>query len=187
VAQLRTATLVGLVFATFVLVESAPASAWTVTESFERDMGGWVADSDVPGVPWHITRSTLRAFQGVWSLEYYLNGTRDDGTIWVERSIPANPKTIAQVHIDFWLYSKQRSQVNGWAVVAYAGVANPEREADFTIVGYTDLGTGWFNYHLDTTVPTGVSSTIWVAFGYSVRWEVNRTDYFDYVTVTRTP
>ena len=183
----RSFVLVGVFFAASMLVATVPVSAWSAVESFETGWGGWVPDADVPGVPWHITRSTVRAYQGIWSLEYYLSGIYDQGTIWVERSIPANPFTASQVHIDFWVYSRVKSNTNNWAVVAYAGAANPELATDFTIVGQTDIGVGWFNYHLDKTVTTSGTSVIWVAFGYSVRWETIRTDYFDYVTVTRTP
>src|SRR5206468_10739004 len=149
--------------------------------------GGWSVGADVPPVPWHIQRSTVRAYQGLWSLEYYLSGARDWGTIWVQRSIPATPGTTVLMHIDFWLYSRGNASAGQWAVVAYAANVPPLKGTDFTVVGNTDIGTGWFNYHLDKSVSTGGSSSIYVAFGYSVRWEVIRTDYFDYVTVTRTP
>lgn len=187
----RTLILASIVWVVFFLVSSAPAAAFAQTESFESGFGAWVPDAQVPidpntgqPVAWHIVRSTVRAFQGIWSLEYYLDGRQDDGTIWVERTVPVGTTTVTTVHIDFYMYSAVKSNINAWAVVAYAGVANPETESQFAVIGYTNYDVGWLIYRYDTTVTPGPTTSIWVAFGYSVRWETIRTDYFDYVTVT---
>ncbi len=179
-----------------------PISGATITigppwriESFEEGFRGYVSDSDVPLDPnnpghevyWHIERSTEMAYDGIYSLEYTIDGTQDDGTIWLERTIPVEPNTDTRVHVDFRIYSHHEFHINVWPVVAYAGVADPEWEEDFTVVGRTNYGVGWLLYELDTTVSTGSSSEIWVAFGLSVTWETWRTHYFDYVQVSTSP
>ena len=177
---------VWLVFGMTVFAWSVPVSAWSQTESFENGFGGWVPDADVPaGVGWHILRSNVRAFDGQWSLEYYLDGRHDDGTIWVERTVAATGPTV-NVHIDFYMWSDRKGGIGGWPVVAFAGANNPERETDFHIIGYVNYDVGWLIYTYDTTVQIGTTSMFWVAFGYSVTFETVRTDYFDYVTITVT-
>lgn len=89
----------GLVTAGFLvgwLVVSAPAPLFAgVIESFEEGFGAWSTDHYIDcevlqPIPcpfyWSITRSTEQAYHGQYGLEGFLDGSNDDGTIWMERT-----------------------------------------------------------------------------------------------------
>jgi hypothetical protein len=176
-----------------VLLSLAQASSAFAVErfSFEGGLQGWSRDHfiDCEQDPepcvfnWRITRSTQQAHDGNTSLKMFLDGTNDDGTIWLERRFDVKPNSTTKVRIRFWLWSEGQSDFNTWPVVAYAGRANPETEEDFTIVGQTDRRAGWSRYELVQEVTAGSSGRIWVAFGFGATWETPRTYFIDSVKV----
>jgi hypothetical protein len=207
VGQLATATLCGV--ATVATVATVPATAATTAagagagldpdargtdatpqetyrESFERGFGGWLPDTDGRARRWLISRTTGRAVDGSYSLAYFLDGTNDDGTIWIERALPARPYADLTVQVSFWLHSAGAS-VTSWPVVGVAGVRDPETEQDLPIVGRADQQAGWTPYSFTTKVQTGPSQVLWVAVGISATWEVVRTYHVDLVEVTVEP
>ena len=71
-------------------------SVWaTYRESFGRDLGGWQPDSDGKARKWLVYRTPERALDGRYSLAYLVDGANDDGTVWIERSLPAPPRASA--------------------------------------------------------------------------------------------
>ena len=167
-------------------------SALTLIEGFETGWGGFVTDHHLacePGcgpLQWSLARSTARAQSGVYSLSGTINGEHDDGTIWIERTVPVPAgRSSVMVTIDFYLWSPSVSSVNNWPVLAYAGVADPEKEGDFTIIGQTNQVAGWKKYSLSRAVAPGWgSSSIWVALGFGATWETTRTYALDSVTIS---
>jgi hypothetical protein len=164
----------------------------TRVSSFERSFNGWRPDhfilcehEDPPCTfNWSITRSTDQAKHGSFSLKGFLDGTNDDGTIWVERPFFFLPGSEVTVDLSFWLWSSQQSDFNNWPVVAFAGSKNPEIEDDFTVVGQTDVAPGWTQYAHKATVKAGPSGLVWVAFGFGATFETARTHYLDLAEVT---
>jgi hypothetical protein len=69
-------------------------------------------------------------------------------------------------------------------VCAYAGISNPEVEADFTVLGQANKVAGWKHHTHKTTLQTGSSGEVWVAVGITVRWETGMTYNIDDVKVT---
>jgi hypothetical protein len=57
------------------------------------------------------------------------------------------------------------------AVVGSSGTNNPEVEADFTGIGQANEASGWKVYRYSATLDTGSNGKVWVAVGFSVRWE----------------
>ncbi len=160
-------------------------------ESFEQDFGGWIEDTDVPldpnnpgHVAWNVSRVTSLAHSGQYSVELYVDGRQDDGTVWIEKKISAKNNSQIQVKASFEFYSGQESFNVIASVCAYAGVSNPEVETDFTVLGQANEVAGWKRYTHETTLYTGSSGEVWVAVGITVRWETEMTYNVDNVKVT---
>jgi hypothetical protein len=175
------ALLVALVAAVTAL---AVPAATTVRESFERDMGGWQADTDGRARAWQIYPSTDRAVDGTHALGLYLNGMNDDGTIWIERQFAARPNATVPVTVSFWLYSEGGGDVNAWSVVGYAGIRDPETTADIrSVIGQLSK-KGWSQFTFTRKVATDSTGTAWVAVGLWANYETVRTSYLDLVDTT---
>ena len=161
-------------------------------ESFEQDFGGWIEDTDVPldqnnpgqYVAWNISRVTSLANSGQYSVELYVDGRQDDGTVWIEKKISVKNNSQIHVKVSFEFYSEQESFNVIADVCAYAGISNPEVEADFSILGQANKVAGWKRYAHKTTLQTGSSREVWVAVGITVRWETEMTYNIDDVKVT---
>ena len=163
----------------------------TMIEDFERGLGDWTADADVPldpnspsqPVEWHVMRVSNISHSGLSSAELFIDGRQDDGTVWIERKIAVEKNLPVNVRISFWFYSEQESFNTIASVCAYAGVDNPEVEEDFALVGPANEVAGWKNYAHTMDFNTGSSGEFWVAVGISVRWEAYMTYYIDDVRI----
>lgn len=161
-------------------------------ENFEEDFGGWIEDSDVPTDPnnpghpvaWNISRVTSLSHSGQYSLELYIDGRQDDGTIWIEKKIPVKSSSQIHVRVSFEFYSKQESFNVIAGVCAYAGVSNPETEANFTVIGNANEVACWKRYAYTTTLNTIPNKEVWVGVGITVRWETEMAYNLDDVKVT---
>ncbi len=162
------------------------------SESFEGDLGGWMENADVPPDPnnpgytvaWNVSRVTSLAHSGQYSAELYIDGKQDDGTVWIEKKISVKNNSQIQVKVSFEFYSEQESFNVIAGVCAYAGISNPEAEANFTVIGNANEVAGWKRYTHKTTLQTGSSGEVWVAVGITVRWETEMTYNIDDVKVT---
>ncbi|MGD9130160.1 MAG: hypothetical protein PVH73_01135 [Candidatus Bathyarchaeota archaeon] len=161
-------------------------------EGFEEDFGGWTEDTDVPldpnnpgsPVDWNISRITSPVKSGQHSVELYIDGRQDDGTVWIEKALSVSKNTQIQVEVSFDFYSESESFNVIADVVGFAGTSNPEVEADFTVLGQANEASGWKRYTHTATVNTGSSGEAWVAVGISVRWETEMTYNLDDVKAT---
>lgn len=172
-------------------VLQANTGADVVTEDFEGDIGDWAVKGYVPQDPnnpgqtvdWHIIRVSNVSRSGTYSMEFFIDGRQDDGTIWLERKISAGENAQIRVNVSFWLYSEQESVNTIAAVVAYAGNSKPQVEDDFAVVGVANEQAGWKNYAYTTDLTTDSNGEIWVSVGISVRWETLMTYYVDDVQI----
>ena len=161
-------------------------------ESFEQNFSGWTGDADVPPDPnnpgsnieWNVSRTTSTAKSGQYSVELYIDGKQDDGTVWIEKLLLAERNAQVQVNVSFDLYSESESFNVIAAVVAFAGTSDPEVEADLKVIGKANDVPGWKRYTYITTLETDSSGKVWVALGISVRWETEMTYNVDDVAVT---
>jgi len=161
-------------------------------EDFEQDLGEWMKDADLPldpnnpghPVAWNISRVTSLSYSGQYSLELYIDGRQDDGTIWIEKQIQAKNNTQIHLRISFEFYSEQESFNLIADVCAYAGIPNPTLEEDFVVLGPANEVAGWKRYTHQKTLDTDSSGEVWVALGITVRWETEMTYNIDDVKIT---
>ncbi len=160
-------------------------------ENFEQGFGGWIKDADVPLDPnnpgqyvaWNVSRVASRASSGEYSVEVYVDGRQDDGTVWIEKKTLVKGNSQIQVKVSFEFYSEQESFNVVARVCAYAGNSDPEVEADFAVLGQANEVAGWKCYTHEKTVQTGSSGEVWVALGITVGWETEMTYNIDDVKV----
>jgi len=161
-------------------------------EGFEEDFGRWIGDADVPPDPnnpdslvdWNVSRVTSPVKSGQYSVELYIDGRQDDGTVWIERELSVKKNLQIQVKVSFDFYSESESFNVIADVVGFAGTSNPEVEADFTVLGQANEVSGWKRYTHTATLKTGSSGEVWVAVGIGVLWETEMTYNLDNVEVT---
>jgi hypothetical protein len=162
------------------------------SESFEEGFANWEADADVPPDPnnpgypvdWNVSRVASLAHSGHYSVELYIDGRQDDGTVWIEKKISVKNNSQIEVKFSFEFYSEQESFNVIAGVCAYAGISHPEAEANFTVIGNNaNEVAGWKRYTYTTTLHTGSSGEVWVAVGITVRWETEMTYNVDDVKV----
>lgn len=196
--KIRVRTIFKLDVAIGILVIISAVVGWyfspksiAYNESFEQDFGGWIADADVPpdpnnpgsNVEWNVSRTTS-AKSGQYSVEFYIDGRQDDGTVWIEKMLSTERNARVQVNVSFDLYSESESFNVLAAVVGFAGASNPEVEADLKIIGKANDVSGWKRYTYIETLETDSRGEVWVALGISVRWETKMTYNVDDVKVT---
>jgi hypothetical protein len=185
-----------VVSALFLAALVSPSVGQSYFYSFETSMEGWVADAtDVPQSPqinWSITRSTVRAYHGFWSLAYYIDNYNDATKIWIEKSFTVTPGKTYDVAVSWRFATPDSSHVNNWNLIAAVQTYNPEMREDFVTVGSTYNGgySGWRwinpTYKKRVTVWNSTGK-IWVGVGLWGTWEVARTYFVDAVNVAITP
>jgi len=164
-----------------------------VREDFENDFGGWTVDADVPQDPnnpghpieWHIIRTLDKSSSGLYSLEFFIDGKQDDGTIWIERKINVKENSRIQIKVAFQLYSEWESANAIAGVCAHVNTSNPEKENDFIDgrLGPANQVAGWKKYEYTTRITTDSTGEIWIGLGISVLWETHMTYYIDDLNV----
>lgn len=155
----------------------------SLVESFETGFGSWLPDHDYGAPVFDVSVSNDQAYHGRQSVRMYIDGMWDDGTAWIERIIKTTPNAYVTLNLDFWLWSRERSDFNSWHVVAYVGTNDPEREEDFTRIGKTDQVAGWKLYSYQVTKQADQNGQLWVALGISCVYEVQKAYYVDYVSI----
>lgn len=149
---------------------------------FEDGLAHWVPRSDVPEDPntgkpvaHSVTASPAQASTGASSVELFVDGRQDDGTIWVQQQAAlADVETLA---VD--VYSPEESFNTITKVAAYAGPnpSKPLTEADFDTERAVEDHAGWKTYEY----PIDHDASGLVAVGISVVWETRVTRYVDTV------
>jgi len=87
-------------------------------EGFEEDFGGWEGDADVPPDPnnpdslvdWNVSRVTSPVKSGQYSVELYIDGRQDDGTVWIERELSV--KKTCKFKLMFLLISTVKARAS---------------------------------------------------------------------------
>jgi hypothetical protein len=159
-------------------------------EFFENGLGNWSKGSDLPDDPnrpgrkvdWHIETSALQKQDGTYSAEFYLDGTQDDGTIWLSRSfkVPMGKPVSAHIYLSLWSESESFNKLA--EIVAYAGAKPASLESDFSDRRLTNETKGWKAHHYQINVLQH-NGLIWVAFGVSALFETQLKYYIDTVKI----
>jgi hypothetical protein len=164
----------------------------TISQGFEDGLGEWVVGADVPADPnhpgqtvnWTINVVANQSFAGNRSAQFYIDGSQDDGTIWLTRNLTLTPDTTKNVTVTFQLWSNNESFNTIANAVAHIGTKNATAEGDFQVVGAANQVAGWKSYSYTAEVETGASGNVNVALGISAVWETQITYYIDDVVVT---
>jgi len=164
-------------------------------DGFESGISAWEKGFDLPLDPnrpgevveWSIEPTTERASEGVASARFTLDGTQDDGTIWLVRSFPVTPNAVHDVVLELDLWSDTESFNTVAMVAAYAGAVEPALEADFDTTQAANLVAGWRTYSYEVSVPVGADGLLWIAVGISAVWETVMSYDLDDVRVTVDP
>lgn len=164
----------------------------TFSQGFEDGFGDWVKGADVPADPkhsgqtvnWTINVVANNSFAGNKSAQFTLDGSQDDGTIWLTRNLTLTPDTTRNITVTFQLWSSSESFNTIANAVAYVGTKNATQEADFQVLGAANQAAGWKSYSYTKQVETGSSGNVTVALGISAVWETQMTYYIDDITVT---
>jgi hypothetical protein len=168
--------IIGVVAYRFYMRDEEPITIW---EEFSLGLGDWATDSDVPMDPnnpgnevaWNITHSQDPTDPTNGIVRLYIDGSQDDGTIWIEQDFELTPNREYNGSISFRLYSETESFNQLAAVVGYVGPNDPETEEDLTVLGPANQVAGWHTYRHNLIFTTDSDGTAWVACGISVRWE----------------
>jgi hypothetical protein len=173
-------------------VDEEPAA---FNDGFESGLGAWTQGSDVPEDPnnpgqpvaWSIEQSNAQADEGQYSARFSLDGSQDDGTIWLVREFDLTAGKAYSVTLAFSLWSETESFNTLAKVAAYAGGKAPDAEEDFDVSMAANQLAGWrtYTYVIDATATS--NGKIRAAFGISAVWETQLTYYIDDVAIEIEP
>jgi hypothetical protein len=155
-------------------------------ESFEHaGRFAWHADFDVPKQfdypgpkSFYVNHSNGEAYHGEHSMEMYLDGTADDGTIWVETAVPVEPNGHVDVQVDFEVF-RYHQDIAFQPVVAIT-LFDPEMERDFLVLEQP-AQEGWTLHSYRTVVFTGPHDMVNIAVGLTCSWETPGTFFLDLI------
>lgn len=175
----------------------------TVTEDFEKGIRQWRKGADVPqdpnregqNVSWSISSSRDEAHGGDYSVNFTLDGSQDDGTIWLVRPLQVTSGQTYRANVSAWAWSASESFNTLAHLVLYLGPERPVLEEDFPPPGENTTGDpdaergglredlnkqeGWREYRFAWQVPPDNNGTLWAAVGISAVWETEMTYYVD--------
>ena len=184
-------TLAGLMSGTGCL----PPAPIEFTDSFDNGLNQWTQGADVPldpnnpgqTVAWSIEVSQDQAHSGHQSARMTLDGSQDDGTIWLQRAFDVSTGQAYTVSVSFWLWSESESFNTLAKAAAYAGPAAPVGEANFDVSQPANQVAGWRQYSYQFESAGNQTGELFVALGISVVWETQVTYYIDDVQVEIRP
>lgn len=163
----------------------------SITDGFTYNMDEWQTDSDVPMDPnnpgeevaWNISHVQDMTNPSNGIIRYFIDGSQDDGTIWIEQQVSLTPNKEYNGTLRFRFYSETESFNQIAAVVGYIGNSNPETEMDLSVLGAANEVEGWKVYEHNTIFSTDAEGNAWVACGISVRWETEMIYMIDDVSI----
>ncbi len=126
----------------------------------------------------YVNASGGEAYAGHRAMEMYLDGTADDGTIWVQTAIPVQPLSSVAVNVSFEVFRYFADMA--FQPVAAVTLFDPEMEGDFSILGQP-AAEGWTLQTFGRTVWTGPYDMLYVAVGLTCTWETPGTFYIDQI------
>ncbi|MUV90610.1 hypothetical protein GJ629_12465 [Halapricum sp. CBA1109] len=152
--------------------------------SFEDDLSAWTVGRDLPSQPGDseepvdssIGTTSGRASDGSSALRIGIDGSADDGTVWVKQTV--DPEAVSTLRVDG--YSEMESFNTILKLATYVG-PEPEdglTEADFDTTEKLADHEGWKTYEYDIDAGDG---PVVVAVGLTIVWETGATGVLDNV------
>ncbi|GAA0660794.1 hypothetical protein GCM10009020_01080 [Natronoarchaeum mannanilyticum] len=152
--------------------------------SFENGLNGWTVGTDLPEEPGDstekvdhgVTTVDRRASDGDASVEFYLDGSADDGTVWVAQTVDLSD--VESVSVD--VYNDEESFNILTQVAFYAGEKSSSElvEVDFDRDNDVEAHSGWKTFSYDVGDVDGAAT---VAVGMNIVWETDVRHVFDNV------
>ena len=151
--------------------------------SFESDLEGWTIGKDLPADPSNSDQKvdsavevvTKQASDGESGLKLFIDGSADDGTVWVQQEVDLSE--VSTLKVDG--YSEQQSFNTVLQVATYAGPVPEDGlvETDFDREHSLWDHEGWktYEYEVDHDGP-GL-----VAVGVNIIWETGAAGILDSV------
>jgi len=152
--------------------------------SFESDLDGWTVGTDLPEEPGDstekvdhgVTAVDSRASAGESAVEFYLDGSADDGTVWVAQKVDLSD--VESVSVD--VYNDEESFNILTQVAFYAGEKPSDElvEVDFDRDNDVEAHSGWKTFSYDVG---GIEGAATVAVGMNIVWETDVRHVYDNV------
>ncbi|UHQ96363.1 hypothetical protein [Natrinema halophilum] len=152
--------------------------------SFENDLDGWMIGKDLPVKPGDssgkidhgVKTVTRNASDGNASTQFYLDGSADDGTIWVAQTVDLSDANS----VLFDVHSEQKSFNILTEVAFYAGPKASDElvETDFDRSNDVENHSGWKTFRYDVSDVDGAAT---VAIGMNIIWETGVKRMYDNV------
>ena len=162
-----------------------------VNESFEDGWTGWTVGRDLPADPNYETDrpvaseaaiSTRAATDGITACRLFIDGSQDDGTVWVQQ--PVDLTGFSHLALDYRV-SDSFNEIRQPAVYAGPQPENGLVETDFdtskSLEGHAAPGWQTFTYDVDHDGP-GL-----LAVGFSIVWETGADAFLDNVRLLADP
>ncbi|QSG10132.1 hypothetical protein [Halapricum desulfuricans] len=153
-----------------------------VDGSFEYGLERWYVDTDLPDEPGNpgqkvdaSVTTADRASDGQQGIEIFIDGSADDGTVWVQQEVDLSE--VSTLKVDG--YSEQNSFTTVLQVATYTGPVPEDGlvETDFNRDHSLWDHEGWKTYEYDVDHDgTGL-----VAVGFSIIWETGAAGVLDNV------
>jgi len=152
--------------------------------SFENGLDGWTVGTDLPENPGDstekvdhgVTTVDRRASDEDSSVEFYLDGSADDGTVWVAQTVDLSDAESVLVDV----YNDEESFNILTQVAFYAGEKSSDElvEVDFDRDNDVEGHSGWKTFSYDVG---GIDGAATVAVGMNIIWETGVRHVFDNV------
>lgn len=144
-----------------------------VNGSFENGLRGWTVGRDLPADPSHPDRKVASEADvtahvgsvGNQAMEFFLDGSADDGTIWVAQEIDL--EGVETLAVDGYSETKSFNTIAKMAVYAGPVPEDSLTETDFDTERATEDHDGWKTYEY----PVSHDGPGLVAVGISIVWE----------------
>ncbi len=162
-----------------------------VNGSFEDGWTGWAVGRDLPVDPNYETErpvasevaiTTRAATDGIGACRVFIDGSQDDGTVWVQQ--PVDLSGYTHLAVDY-LVSDSFNEIRQPAVYAGPEPDDGLVETDFdtskSLEGHSTPGWKTFTYDVGHDGP-GL-----VAIGFSIVWETGADALFDNVRLSADP
>ncbi|MFB6146518.1 MAG: hypothetical protein ABEJ08_02405 [Halobacteriaceae archaeon] len=165
----------------------APDPTSLVNPSFEDGLAGWTVGRDLPYDPGNqdqpvdssVGTTDESASAGTRSLEMTIDGSADDGTVWVQQSVDLTDPTV--LHVDYLTMAGGANVITEAAVYAGPDPGRPLTETDFDTEKALQRADGgdWQTFQYDIEHDgTGL-----VAVGMNVIWETEVRGLLDNVAL----
>jgi len=152
--------------------------------SFETALEGWTVGRDLPDDPneragkvaTEVGVSTRLSSDKTQSLRLFIDGSQDDGTVWVQQRVDLSSHSTLSIDI----YNDEESFNRITQPAIYTGPEKELEEKDFDRSNSIEDHSGWKTYEYDVE-HGGVGL---LAVGMNVIWETGVRHYFDNVVLS---